>query len=592
MAKMSNQKKEKLAVMAIERETLQEGAYLVADIPVGDKAPSFDGQITVYKDDSQRKESYLNDVPTQVKGKGVQKFTKGNIKFPLNIKHFENYYKRGGCLLLVVEILESTETKIFYKQLLPTELRQIIDTWGHQKSVSVELRPLEETTLYIVCRKFIDQMIKQPRILIEKNQYDDTDYEKLILTSMTFNPNKSGIKDIFNHDFVQFGLKDNIEYPIRNIRIDTIAISNADHVEINGKVFEVMVRTSYSSPSIIKLVEDSLEFVIDETNNKLNFTIKHIKSLATQLKVLPLLIEFLKAGEIRFTDFYGNISFNEGNQYTEDLEETYSLFLKLQQVFLNLNINENTLFGNEENVHQEIQQLVDIMLNKKYNTVNVKNPNSPHFIKFTIGNIYLILYYNPSAENKFINAFAEEVLDLPIVMVPNDTQESASISPYLLLSKETLINAANLDIDAMIKSFSNIDFEKSELLFSPINNFCLVCLNAYDLTGNKKLLQLPLYLLTKLKEKITDNLNKHILTVNLFQTNLRLNGELSHTEYKELLLLKDKIIGNTDNLELRFCISVLLQSKKEAEILFEEFPEDKKEFYNTLPINTLFNELN
>ncbi|MYL65485.1 DUF4365 domain-containing protein [Bacillus hwajinpoensis] len=122
MAKMANRKKEQIAVSAIERETFREGAYLVTDIPVGDKAPSFDGHITVFNDDSESKESYLNDVPTQVKGTGVKHFSEGTRKFPLDLAHYKNYYKRGGCLLLVVEILENTETKIFYKQLLPMSI--------------------------------------------------------------------------------------------------------------------------------------------------------------------------------------------------------------------------------------------------------------------------------------------------------------------------------------------------------------------------------------------------------------------------------------------------------------------------------------
>lgn len=591
MAKISNRKKETIAVTAIVQETYKEGSYLVAEIPTGDKAPSFDGQITVFKDDSERKESYLNDVPTQVKGTGVKTFTVGNRKFPLDIIHYQNYYKRGGCLLLVVEILENTHTKIFYKQLLPTELNQIIKQWGHQRTLSIELRPLEETTLYSVCRKFIDQMDKQPRILIENNQYTDEEYEKLIFTSLTFDPNKGGFQDIFNHDFVQFGLKNNIEYPIRNMRIDSLAMANIEKIEINGNVFEVMVKTKFSPPNITKLVEGCLELTFNENGNKLNFTIKEIKSLAAQLKILPLLIAFLKSGEIKFADFVGKISTVEAKKYLTDLENAYSLFLVLQKLFSELNVDENVQFGNNDNIDREIERIIDVMVYKKYSGFKVENPDNPSFFKYKIGDIYLILFYSPTSEIKFINAFSQQLLDMQITMVMNDTKEEIPISPYILLEKETLIHAKNLDFNFMIQSFNSMDFEKSDQLFGTVNNFCLVCLDAFDQTNNKEILRLPLFLLNKLKEHISDSFIKHIILINLLQTNYRQNGELTKKEYKELMILKNKVAPSADNIELIFCINVLLQSKKEADFAFEEFNDEKKELYKSFPIFSLYEKL-
>lgn len=588
---MSNRKKETLAVNAIERETLRVGSYLVAEIPVGDKAPSFDGKITVYKDDSERKESYINEVPTQVKGTSVKKFSTGNRNFRLDIVHYENYYKRGGCLLLVVEILENTETKIFYKQLLPIELKQIISTWGHQKTFNVELRPLEETTLYSVCRKFIDQMIRQPQMLIEKNQYKDDDYEKLIFTSLTFNPNRGSFDDIFNHDFIQFGLKDNIEYPIRNMRIGEIAIDQKERVDVGGKIFEVMVETHYSPDKITLIIEGCLDFTMQRDGKKLNFRINEVKSLAAQLKILPLLIEFLKSGKIRFKDFYGEILVDEAQEYVTELERTYTLFLDLQKVFLQLNIDENIQFGNKDNIQKEIEQLIRIILYKDYSKVKFENPDTASFIKYTIGDIYLIFFYNPTVENKITNAFTEDILNMPVRMVFTQTNEAVPISPYLLLEKETLINAKNLNYDVMIQSFDSLDYKHSELIFAPINNFCLVCLNAFDTTGNQELLRLPLTLLTKLKEETVDEINKNIIAINLLQTKYRQTGEFTQQDYKELMNLRERTVSLSESLELRFCISVLLQSKKEADLLFEEFENEKKEFYKTLPIFFLYQAL-
>lgn len=541
---MSNGRKERIAVSAIEQETYKRESYLVAEIPVGDKAPSFDGYITVYKDDSEKAKSYINDVPTQVKGTEVKEFTKGTKEFRLDLVHYENYYKRGGCLLLVVEILDNTSTKIFYKSLLPVELKWIINNWGHQKSKTVELRPLDETSLYVVCRKIIDQMIKQPQILIEQNGYKEEDYEKLIFSSLTFNPYRDGPLDIFNHDFTQFGLKNNIEYPIKNMRVETIAIDDIEEIKIEKKVFRLLVKSIYSSKGTIKIIEDSLEFTMDNELNKIKFKFLRVKSLSTQLKVLPLLIEFLKSGEITFKDFFGNISIDEAKKYINQLEYTYDIFLKLKTLFKQLNIDEDIPFGSKDNIAIEIEHIIDVILNKDYSKIKVKNPHDASFFKFSIGDIYLVFFYNPNSNDKFINAFSEEFLNMPfqVIIKNTDRDETIPISPYLLLEKDTLINAKNINYDVVKKSFELINFKKSDIIFSPINNFCLVTLSTFDITGVQELLDISEVLLTKLMQSCKDEVLKNIAMVNLMQVKFRKNNKLLNKDFKELVKLKNSLV--------------------------------------------------
>ncbi|MGE8021540.1 hypothetical protein ACQKOM_21990 [Peribacillus frigoritolerans] len=70
---------------------------------------------------------------------------------------------------------------------------------------------------------------------------------------------------------------------------------------------------------------------MDKNTKNLKFTIHEIKFLSAQLKILPLLIEFLKSGEIRFDEFYGSFSPDEGIQYIKDLEKRVKIELEIQQ---------------------------------------------------------------------------------------------------------------------------------------------------------------------------------------------------------------------------------------------------------------------
>ncbi|MCC2251786.1 hypothetical protein JUJ52_17705 [Virgibacillus sp. AGTR] len=596
MTKMSNKMKEEIAVHAIKNARFAEGSNLDIDIPTGDKKPSFDGQITVFEDNSEQKDSYINDVPTQVKGTEVKEFTVNNRTFSLDLSHYNNFYKRGGCLFLVVEILNPTTTKIFYKQLLPTELKHIIETRKHQKSYSVSLRPLDETTLYIVCRKFLNEVKKQPHVLLENKTFNEEDFDKLLFTSLTFNPQKESIQDIVNHDFFLYGIKDNIQYPIRNMKPDAIAIADYEEVKIGEREFRFKVESRYIKPTRIKIIEDCLEFIFNDSDKKFNFNIKSIDNLSKQLKILPFLIEFLKAGKIEFNDrSYREIKNDDENtqQHLEKIENTYSLFLGLKEVFNLLNVDEDTPFGKSENIITQIQSLVNTMQNNDYSAFKEHKPEMPTFFNYMIGDIYLLLFYNPKSENKVINAFSQELIDMPFTVsnVEDGEGKRARLSPYLMLQEEVLIKADNLNIDMIIKSLDYIDYDKPKITFPQINQFSLACVNAYDITKNKDLLRIPIYLYNKLNEEVPlESSTKEIINVNLLQAIYRKENKLNDEDYKQLLTLK-KTASVNQNEELLFCVNVLLESKREASFIFNEFDEKNKELYMSLPIYYLYKKM-
>jgi hypothetical protein len=109
-----------------------------------------------------------------------------------------------------VEILitEVSECKIYYKQLLPQELYEIIYVCEENKinSSTIKLRPLSKTSLYIVCVKFFSEIIKQPQILIENNPFPEDSFSTYRISSLTYNPDNLNDDAIFEHDFTVYGL--------------------------------------------------------------------------------------------------------------------------------------------------------------------------------------------------------------------------------------------------------------------------------------------------------------------------------------------------------------------------------------------------
>jgi hypothetical protein len=208
MAKFASGKIERIATHAVRQESLKPNAFLITNIPEGDKDISFDGDIKVFANNLETKESLIGSVPVQVKGNQVSQFKIGKRSFGLELEHFRNYYDREGVLLLVVEMKDTGETKIFYKQLLTKELSLIINKLIESKGKSrhVELRPLEETSLYVVCRKFLDERKLQPRVLVENNPYPPMSFSKYSMSSLTYNPGHEATNNIFDHDFMMYGV--------------------------------------------------------------------------------------------------------------------------------------------------------------------------------------------------------------------------------------------------------------------------------------------------------------------------------------------------------------------------------------------------
>ena len=100
----------------------------------GDKEPSWDGNIYLYSDENFNKKG-ITKLAAQVKGQLAEANNLQEISFPIEVADLENYYRNGGCLYFVVCISPTNPQKkdIFYKTLLPYDLRELLTAKGTQK---------------------------------------------------------------------------------------------------------------------------------------------------------------------------------------------------------------------------------------------------------------------------------------------------------------------------------------------------------------------------------------------------------------------------------------------------------------------------
>ncbi|WP_066297922.1 DUF4365 domain-containing protein [Bacillus sp. FJAT-29937] len=585
---------ERLAVNEVKKEALKPFSNLLADIPEGDKAISFDGEIQVLQSNTATVESLIGKVPVQVKGTGVNKFTNRPWSYSLELKHYENYYSNSGVLLLVGEVLESGETQLYYKQLLPNELRKIIKLCKEkkQKSRIVIVRPLSESTLYKICKDFHDERIK---ILESIKAFTPSDFDALEVSSLTYNPLKEETGNIFEHEFNIYGVKDKLKIPLDTIRISALSAQIEETYNINNNKYILNTKVTEGVIKNELIIENSLYFGIHLKKNKLDFKFKRFHSLAAQLKVIPFFIDFVTAKGISTIDWEMELGEDwvKFQGFIEGLKENYINLQKLKGIFEQMKISldrplqpEQTESGYEE-VMKKACKFVDVFYYHNYDGIGLEKLNGVGFVNYGIGELDILLLYVPKVDNKLLNAFSEEVAMKDIAIASDEGATRYPHSIYILLTKSALAHSANLNIDIIKESFDKIKPFENEVVSQFTNQFCLKCLSAFDLCGNYELLSLVEYIYEKYDSSKIPNYQQ-IVTINVMQARIRKLGKLTQEDYATLLQLRAVHITNY---EVQFCISVLLQSKIEAEIYFSKFEPYIKKYYEGLPIIKIYNDL-
>ncbi|WP_078390739.1 hypothetical protein [Shouchella patagoniensis] len=599
---INRDRKEELSIYAIKGHIFDNNLPLKSYINTGDKEISFDGHISVNEGLTDSKKDFIRKVDVQVKSIEVHRFSGKKAKFQAQLDDLRNYYKQEGCLLLLVQIKNSSKMKIYYKQLLPLELYEIINdkSVSKKKTKSLDLRELDETDLYVVCMKYIYEKEKQPKNLIEIKR-SAKDFGEVRVTSPTFDKiNFRNIEDILEHDFIRYGVQGDLEIPIDTISPDVIVTrSNMSFIVLgdNNEPLKhtLLVKVTVEKRGILKkwVIENSLNLNFDFKNKIFDLVISdNFYSLKSKLKTLPLLIQMFKYGNLIIEtngDFQKLEMGNNNDELVKALERELKIMNQLRWVYTFLNIDEEMVFIDETNIKMEINFLIKSFYQQDFSDIDFERDE---FINIDLGgNSIIVFYAKESVHHLLLNPFNAEMDK--VVMYINDPELTEKVAPtYLLLSRDLMSSAININYSFINERFHIFfDTHKENLdLYSHFNHFILECLSAYDIKEDIDALNLVI----TIAEHMINNPSKKwndIIKVNYFQTKLRLNSQLTESEYGELITIKEK--ADSQSYLLKFCVSVLLGHKKEADYFIAKLNkgEGKEEDVQNYPIHTLYLKL-
>ncbi|TKI46726.1 hypothetical protein [Bacillus mycoides] len=586
---MHSKKIEEIAVQSVKREILR--CDLLSDeIPTNDKTPTWDGEIWVYNNTNQKKDTLYGKVPVQVKGKKVGKLSRKEIKYKLMKADLENYYNNNGAIFFVVEIVSTDIYKVFYLSLLPIDIKLILTKMGENQSIQGELKKLPETkkSLEVICRNFVFHSRKQGYSLLNDLKFDiNTSFSSIKSTIIT--THNSFTNDLLEYGTYAYGYIEelNLDVPLYKMAIESIEEDTDIYIGTGGKNFYTATRfLSKENTSIVF----GASFIIDinQTNLEkldINFSLKG--TIQERIYDLKYLSEVLRNKSIEINGHTIQLSsFTITEKFQNELPVLIKDLETLEQTLSKLEINieiDPTKLSKKELL--DLRLLKEVIVDRDFSGVRVVKDKP--FIHFEILGEKIVLVSLQREEEKIIfNLFDAETLHKNIMIRAEsitDATNQAPHSPYILFEKSELFNYTNFNVEALIKAFVSLVDYSNDYALTITNQYLLETLAYYDQNKNRK--ELLLFAERVFEHLETIDPNSLLYFINRMQTIKRYRH---FTEKEEELIIEKKSLTPSSEIESICGLLLLLDSKFEFKVLFNKLTEESKKNFKEYPIYNLF----
>lgn len=572
---MDNEIIEKIARNIVEREILRFDECLSPYVNSNDKTPSWDGNIYVYNNQIHAVKNYEGKIETQIKGKKVEKLSKGNTKFKFEVDTLNAYRKNiCGTLLLYVEFIDIDNYQIYYRNLLPVDLIEIFKTIKSDQSTKmIDLRPVvpkSGSSLKYVCLNFLKNSNKQPnRRLISEEEIRNLEEIKIeVISSYEY------LEDYLkNGPIYSYGvLKDTKEIVNLPLLKDIHVFHTMKHIVVLDDE-EIEVNFTESSGSEDESIIIGKSLILRKQINKLE--IKLSGTLNERINDLKLLIYILKYKKINTKNGILNfplIDDEESEKAYHYFESVLKDYIRIRNTFNYFNVDFNIDMSklSEKDINS-IYLLTDLLEGKNLETINEYK-----LYHITIQN-YKIIFLPKMDNEKVIGIYNlfEDLTDKIKFYIYNSKGEIVDMSVFYLLSPDTINTASNFNHAMVLEDILKRKITKDAC--PNCNEFILNLLLAYDISNDKRHLELA--------EKIADELiktdNSDIYKLNLYQIKYRTIG-LDRFDKEKIKEIYDR------GTEFEKCgASILLNNITDYELSFDKLTPEEQSLLVNYPICNL-----
>lgn len=542
------------------------------------------GDILFYEECDNKdfnKDDLIRKLRVQVKGREVTKFSLKFTQKSFERADLENYYNDQGVIIFLVELIDDEEEgykhKIFYKMLLPLDLRDLLDDMKDQKNKTIKFEkfPKEKSNIVEKLSFFIREKEKQSKNLVEKR----FDISKFSSGSFIFKEQINTFDEMIGKECYLYGKleNENIDIPISKIVLNELIEESVEEISIKDRVFYNKINRVFQDKDCYIYLANGTCLTVKNHNLYVNFKTKDNK-----LNDALIQHEFI-LGIIKEKEFSINKKvINCGNFKIEDSEikainKNHEILFKIKEVFdyLNIKFNGNIFSLNSEEL-KTIFALYEALINRDTINIDIDEEVCKFNLKLCDNNILLYPKKDDDGYYRVYDFFKEA--EIYVGAFHKDEKITKKISIFITLSVEDICSS-NFNESNVLKSIKREELD--EIYTEYIIMFILNLIDAFD-KYNVNHLNLAIELLEYLNQN--DYLSNNLYRINLCQINKRINLELNSEERRELVKIKNE----TESVEEKCACSILLDNKEDAEYWFE-YVEDKDSF-KEYPIFTLLNK--
>ena len=600
--KLNNTQIEKASVEAVIRY-FNYSETLDPNIPITDKTPVWDGNLFLYKSnsDKQSKTGLIGTIPSQVKGQQFNDFSNSQIKYPIDVNDVNIYQKNGGIAFFVVYINAETEAaKIYYRLLAPIELRNIAKQAGKKKTIRIDFYELPERNKVVELQflDFYNDCLRQHSFVDQSAvQIQDIDMSKASISVQFSTPSDNNFEVLkyltTTPQFCYFSYNDDPTktlHPIGDGRFNLTAQDTADiPVSVGEKQYYEKVRIEMVNGITYVVIADIWHIPFAESPEDVGK--QHTQHISWTFKTLQQRItffEFILAAKQNDSFSVGNWKIKLNNiDKLNDVRRVHEADKNLQSILRRLNVREdlNIQDISEQDV-KNMNTLIDYYILGK--RVTSSNSSNNHFERIDISNIKLQFLVEKIQEPNYVKLHSIHDLRSFVFTTKNDVGHFVLIPSFCMFSTETFQKVSNIAFESFIDECEQTKSNDNRF-YQCLNWSILRMLNAYDMQAVKKhiLIETAFLINDWLIKNDPDSNSKLTHLINRLQIIKRMMG-LSNND-RDLLL--DIIDANYSNDEIKFACYTLLDNKESATRYFNRLSSETRSFYETMPLYNVYKSM-
>ena len=548
-----------------------------------DKTPSWDGELIAYKSSTKEKNNIYGVCKVQVKGKAVssEEIERKKIQYRVFLSDLNNYRLTGGVLFFVVGLTETFERKIYYKDLLPYELAEIISRKKKQKTCTITLKemPIDSNKVVRLIHRFIrnsrEQYSTTPLHPIGLSEYLTKHNEENVLSFTVDFPDMFETSTwLYSSPKTQLHLKE----PIGKILIVEMGFRDSSlEVYVRDKCYFNMATIAKRARGFIIYLGGCIEIDVED-DKKANCKFMHKGPIDDVLNGLHFFLDFMQGGEIKVISksFGEQLIYSgttESEQYISEIQSNIECYTYVKEILLKLNVRK--IIHVNDFTGDDLQFLCNMYkyIIKKEKQVVTSDMRSEIKV-YTVGPLTLaFVFINQDNQGQWLDFF--DYKDFTFLLTDKDEKPFTS-SFFLRLQKQHFLKWDNINYFAIEKSIMGIPANDFNCVNT--NMLLLEMLSAYDESLNQELLQSVINISRYLQERR----NETVYILNYFQAICR-QRPLNMDERERIIMLRQQ---ENDNATLAG-ISAILGNKEEYELHLSKLSPELRQQFLSYPINNL-----